>query len=238
MVEYWPTIPAAVMVMICASALVGPIGHIFHQTSDALNLVVCGDAPPAYFTLPVGQVVEILGTDYDSDNNRSTFTLSVPDDSQVILGFTQEDIQRISQSSTDYVTTNSGISFAPDTSGVSTSDGRQITLTLSGQVDFVNNLPVTVVDSSNNVSSGYIYTTVSYTGQDCVNQSSSTSQSSSTDQSNNGNQNGKTKPKGNNGVGNGFDDQPPGNPPENDTCADAAPGSPCNKGGANKNKVK
>jgi hypothetical protein len=210
MVEYWPTIPAAVMVMICATALVGPIGHIFHQTSDALNLVVCGQAPPAYFTLPVGQAVQILGTDYYSKHDRSTFTLSVPDDSQVILGFSDGDIQRISQSSTSYDTTDSGISFDTNTSGVKTSDGSEITLTLTGQVDFVNNLEVTVIDSSEHVSSGYIYTTVTYTGEDCANQSSKT--------------------WGNNGVGNGFDDQPPGQPPENDTCADAAPGSPCNKG--------
>jgi hypothetical protein len=213
--EYWPTIPAAIMVMIVAAAIAGPIGHIFHRTSDALNLVVCGQAPPAYFTLPIGSVVEVLGTDYDSKHDRSTFTLGVPEDGQVILGLTQEEIDRIAQSSENYnVAENpdsgeTSISFDAD-SGVQTSDGREITLTLTGQVDFVDNMPVTVIDDNNNATSGYIYTTVSYTGEDCANQSSKT--------------------WGNNGVGNGFDDQPPGQPPENDTCADAAPGSPCNKG--------
>jgi len=42
-----------------------------------------------------------------------------------------------------------------------------------------------------------------------------------------------TKPKGNNGVGNGVDPQPPGNPPINDGPG-TGPGNPGNKGGANK----
>lgn len=37
-------------------------------------------------------------------------------------------------------------------------------------------------------------------------------------------------PKGNNGVGNGFDPQPPGNPPVNDGGG-TAPGHPGNRGG-------
>lgn len=39
------------------------------------------------------------------------------------------------------------------------------------------------------------------------------------------------KQKGNNGVGNGLDPQPPGNPPINDGVG-TSPGSPGNKGGA------
>jgi len=42
-----------------------------------------------------------------------------------------------------------------------------------------------------------------------------------------------TSPKGNNGVGNGVDPQPPGNPPINDGPG-TSPGNPGNKGGANK----
>jgi hypothetical protein len=38
------------------------------------------------------------------------------------------------------------------------------------------------------------------------------------------------KPKGNNGVGNGIDPQPPGNPPINDGPG-TGPGNPGNKGG-------
>lgn len=37
-------------------------------------------------------------------------------------------------------------------------------------------------------------------------------------------------PKGNNGVGNGIDPQPPGNPPVNDDPG-TGPGNPGNKGG-------
>lgn len=42
-----------------------------------------------------------------------------------------------------------------------------------------------------------------------------------------------TAPKGNNGVGNGIDPQPPGNPPINDGPG-TSPGNPGNKGGAKK----
>ena len=38
-------------------------------------------------------------------------------------------------------------------------------------------------------------------------------------------------PKGNNGVGNGYDPQPPGNPPINDGPG-TGPGNPGNKGGS------
>jgi hypothetical protein len=37
---------------------------------------------------------------------------------------------------------------------------------------------------------------------------------------------------GNNGVGNGYDPQPPGNPPPNDTGPNMGPGNPDNRGGA------
>jgi hypothetical protein len=40
-------------------------------------------------------------------------------------------------------------------------------------------------------------------------------------------------PKGNNGVGNGIDPQPPGNPPINDGPG-TGPGNPGNRGGAHK----
>ena len=41
-------------------------------------------------------------------------------------------------------------------------------------------------------------------------------------------------PKGNNGVGNGYDPQPPGNPPINDGPG-TGPGEPGNQGGNNNN---
>jgi hypothetical protein len=44
---------------------------------------------------------------------------------------------------------------------------------------------------------------------------------------------GRHRPKGNNGVGNGEDPQPPGNPPVNDGPG-AGPGKPGNRGGAKK----
>lgn len=44
---------------------------------------------------------------------------------------------------------------------------------------------------------------------------------------------GSSKPKGNNGVGNGEDGAPPGEPPENDGEG-TGPGNPGNKGGAHK----
>lgn len=51
------------------------------------------------------------------------------------------------------------------------------------------------------------------------------------DNGNNGNHYGQTRPHGNNGVGNGEDPQPPGNPPINDGPG-TGPGNPGNRGGA------
>jgi hypothetical protein len=50
---------------------------------------------------------------------------------------------------------------------------------------------------------------------------------------NQGNNNNNKGPKGNNGVGNGIDPQPRGNPPINDGPG-TGPGNPGNRGGANK----
>ena len=49
--------------------------------------------------------------------------------------------------------------------------------------------------------------------------------------SSNGNHNGWWNQHGNNGVGNGYDPQPPGNPRPNDTGPNMGPGNPDNKGG-------
>jgi hypothetical protein len=46
-----------------------------------------------------------------------------------------------------------------------------------------------------------------------------------------------SRPKGNNGVGNGIDPPPPGNPPVNDGIG-TGPGQPGNRGGAAKGKGK
>ena len=73
MVEYWPTLPAAIMVMIVAGALVGPMGRIFRQTADALNLETCGTAPPAYFTMPIGQVVDVIKNGFQFLRNLLRF---------------------------------------------------------------------------------------------------------------------------------------------------------------------
>lgn len=43
---------------------------------------------------------------------------------------------------------------------------------------------------------------------------------------------GGDRPRGNNGVGNGVDPQPPGNPPVNDGPG-TSPGNPGNRGGGN-----
>ena len=42
---------------------------------------------------------------------------------------------------------------------------------------------------------------------------------------------GSSRVHGNNGVGNGYDPQPPGNPPPNDTGPNMGPGNPDRKGG-------
>ncbi|RMF81098.1 MAG: hypothetical protein D6737_06000 [Chloroflexi bacterium] len=78
MTEYWPTIPAAIAVLVGAGFLVQFIVGSFSQTADALNNCITTEevAGPDNFSSN-GHSVQTNSTTYDADNNRTTFSFQV-----------------------------------------------------------------------------------------------------------------------------------------------------------------
>ena len=196
LIEYWPAIPVGVMVMISASALVGPIGNAFQTTADGLNNVVC-EAPssdPTYVDLEGGHRIEVIASNYDDFNDRTTVKFRVssgdqPAISHWVLGIDEATADRIVDYSEGYEWTDNdpktgarGIKFdtgygeggggseeegrGPRRTRLITNpyrpmlvtyvDEREITLTLTGRVDFVETIEVTTKAGSDQVSSGYV----------------------------------------------------------------------------------
>jgi len=227
MVEYWPTFPVGIMVMIAASALVGPVGQAFQVTSNHLNGICDYDTTPTatYTDLDGGHRIEVVASNYDEDNDRTTVTFRVssgdsPAISHWVLGIDEDTANRIVASSEahedwglDPTTGKEGIkfdigygdggppkyrAFAPASSKVfadqkfgAAKDGafapshnmykgialapaydtyveeREITLTLTGSVDFVDEVEVTTKAGASQVSTGYVSVPVSGTDSDC-----------------------------------------------------------------------
>jgi hypothetical protein len=107
MVEYWPTLPAAVMVSIVAAALVGPLERVFMTTANNLTGVTC-EAPAG---LPVANIgdhkVEVTCGSYDEVNNRTTVCFQVtsgckPAISHWVLGLDKDTASKIVASNEPY----------------------------------------------------------------------------------------------------------------------------------------
>lgn len=186
MAEYWPTFPVAVMIAISASALVGPVSQAFQVSANHLNSVCDYSITPTETDLDGGHHIAVVASAYDEDNDRTTVTFKVssgdsPSISHWVLGIDELTADQIVASSEAYeswgvdpTTGKSGIKF--DT-GYEGGDGggrgprrapalaptyntyveeREITLTLTGYVDFVDQIEVTTKAGSSQVSSGYI----------------------------------------------------------------------------------
>ena len=195
MVEYWPTFPIGVMVMIAASALVGPVGQAFQVSSNHLSGVCDYSTTPTETDLDGGHHVSVVASAYDEENDRTTVTFKVssgdsPSISHWVLGIDEETADKIVDSSEGYVawgtdptTGKTGIKFDigyGDGGGGGPRRGaafaptyntyveeREITLTLTGYVDFVDT-EVTTKSGDDQVSSGYVSIPVSgSTDADC-----------------------------------------------------------------------
>jgi hypothetical protein len=192
LVEYWPTLPAAIMVMIAAAAIVMPVSNMFELTSNGLTGVEC-DVPasgPTFTDLEGGHRIEVTSSVYDPDTDRTTLSFKVssgssPSISHWVLGIDEDTADKIIASSeayqswgTDPTTGKSGIKF--DTGYEGTGGGgkgggpkksrsfgpnyntyveeREIVLTFTGRVDFVETVEteVTTKAGSDQVSTGYI----------------------------------------------------------------------------------
>lgn len=104
LVEYWPTLPAAVMVVISAAAVVGPIGDAFRNTADGLSGIECEVAAPqtqpTYTDLEGGHRIEVTSYFYDESTDRTTLSFKVssgnqPSISHWVLGLDEETASRI-----------------------------------------------------------------------------------------------------------------------------------------------
>lgn len=104
LVEYWPTLPAAVMVMISAAAVVGPIQDSFQKTADSLNRVVCeapaqpGSSSPTGTDLDGGHHIEVVSSSYANDETTVVFRVSSGDKPAIshwVLGIDEETADKI-----------------------------------------------------------------------------------------------------------------------------------------------
>ncbi|MBZ0300359.1 MAG: hypothetical protein K8J31_11480 [Anaerolineae bacterium] len=197
MVEYWPTLPAGVMVMISAAAIVGPIQRAFQTTADSMSGITC-EAPPAVGPMETdldgGHHIEVVSSNYNGSETTVVFRVSSGDSPSIshwVLGIDKETADKILYSSeayeswgTDPTTGKTGIKFDTGYEGTGGSGGsggsgkggpkkarvihtfsprmntyvetRDIVLTLSGYVDFVETVEVTTKAGSDQVSSGYV----------------------------------------------------------------------------------
>ena len=204
LVEYWPTIPVGIMVMISAAAIVAPVKQIFQTTADSLNGISCEAAPevgPTAVDLDGGHRIEVVSSNYNGESTTVVFKVSSGDKPAIshwVLGIDEELADRIIDSNWTYermydkpdpTTGQYGIKFdqgygeggGSDEGGKGGKGGggkepksksrvinsyrpravvyveeREIVLTLTGRVDFVETLPVTTKAGATQVSTGYV----------------------------------------------------------------------------------
>jgi hypothetical protein len=192
MMEYWPTLPAAVMVAIMASAIVGPIQQFLNLTTDGLSGVAC-DTPttqPNFVDLEGGHRIEVTSSNYDGENTTVTFKVSSGDSPSIshwVLGLDKDIVivdssERYEDWGYDPTTYKYGFKFEEGYDGTGGSseetatgpkkarlssptyrpafntyvEEREIVLTLSGYVDFVEYIEVTTKAGDDQVSTGYV----------------------------------------------------------------------------------
>jgi hypothetical protein len=110
LVEYWPTIPVAIAVMVVASALLPILDRAFTRTADGLTGITC-DAPVSEGSnrvdLDGGHSIVVSSSVYDPVDDRTTVSFTVasgtqPSISHWVLGIDQATANRIIQSSEAY----------------------------------------------------------------------------------------------------------------------------------------
>lgn len=212
LMEYWPTIPAAIMIIISTGILGSFLRSSFGQTAEVLNRSSAGidyeqcevteDSETGTDAVVVGnQLIEFVGKNYDGTNTTIVYRVTEEKQKGNNGVGNGEDGQPPGNPPI-----NDGEGTSPGNPGnkggadktVDTDVDTAVIINLGLSQDVANN----IIDSSQI----YVYADgVVFTDSDT---------------------------KGNNGVGNGEDGQPPGNPPINDGEG-TSPGNPGNKGGAN-----
>ncbi|MBZ0297837.1 MAG: hypothetical protein K8L99_35105 [Anaerolineae bacterium] len=141
LIEYWPTIPVAVAVMIVAAVIAPTINSAFLRAAGGLSGISCDapeevtDGPSTITNLDGGHTIELTSNVYDPVDDRTTITFTVtsgtqPSISHWVLGIDQETASRIVASSeayepwgTDPTTGKSGIKFDTGYEGGSSGGG-------------------------------------------------------------------------------------------------------------------
>ena len=227
LMEYWPTIPAAIMVMISAGIIVSFLRGSFSQTADALNRVnaeICEtdeDEQSGPSSTVVGdKLVELVGVNYDGTNTT------------VIYRVTEAVVPK----------GNNGVGNGEDgqpPGAPPVNDGEGTSPGNPGNKGGPSDTTETVEETTNYIllaiPAGATTNIIDGSGSWVLIDSGVQIGESDTkgNQGGNNNDNNGDKPKGNNGVGNGEDGQPPGEPPINDGEG-TSPGNPGNKGGKDK----
>ncbi len=110
LMEYWPTIPVGVAVMVVASALLPIMTNSFQKTADGLTGIECEVPQPTGTTgvnLDGGHTIEMSSYVYDPDDDRTTISFTVTSGSQPsishwVLGIDEETAGRIVSSTEAY----------------------------------------------------------------------------------------------------------------------------------------
>lgn len=109
LLEYWPTIPVAVTVMIVASAIIPFLSKAFTLTATELERVVCEVEPTGATNVDLdgGHNIRVSSAVYDPDDDRTTISFTVtsgsmPSISHWVLGIDQETASRIVEYSEPY----------------------------------------------------------------------------------------------------------------------------------------
>jgi hypothetical protein len=222
LMEYWPTIPAAIMIIISTGLVVNFLRGSFSQTADALNRVseeICEtdeDENSGPSTTVVGdKLVELVSVNYDGSDTTIIYrvTEAPVEKGNNGLGNGEDGQPPGAPPVNDGAGTSPG---DPGNKGGPDKDAETGDTTDETSGNIIIHIQSGVTD---NIVDGEGTYTILSNGIEIVNSDSKG--------------NGNDKPKGNNGVGNGEDGQPPGEPPVNDGEG-TSPGDPGNKGGPDK----
>ena len=93
MVEYWPTIPAGVLVMVAAAAIMGPIRWAYQSTADVLNGCEVVQPGPTATDLDGGHHIEVVSSSFNGSETTVVFRVSSGDQPSIshwMLGIDEE----------------------------------------------------------------------------------------------------------------------------------------------------
>ena len=237
LMEYWPTLPAAIMIIISAGLITNFLRGAFSQTADVLErssagiqLEVCNtteDQIGTDSTVVDNHLIELISTNFDGENTTVVYRVTSAEDADCV----EKGNNGVGNGEDPPPPGNNGFN---DVEGTSPGNPGAKGGGVDPQADLDTPEATEAIDSwvlglPQEVADNIISTSET---SEWVKNDSETKATGVKFGTTYGNTCETDKQKGNNGVGNGEDGQPPGNPPVNDGEG-TSPGNPGNKGGAN-----